>query len=1280
MVFQNFAKFAKYSEKIHFFQSSQPYLQRNKWVAEFQQFYSKKWKDDGPHPSTRSKYFLSIDSGHYGIYYAILNHDSDNKRKKSRKSLKLDYSQVIDGDIPGLQDLDLSTKFFILNINRDIHHSISYLRTVSRDLLSTLSIVKPKFSVVTVRQYSTKTVGDIGAFKDDQTEDPQDISSEFETRFLKTQTDNILEIYNSGDKNRLNLIYPLYQAIVRNNITIPSIDIYNVVLDSIAARTLDNDMSMSAIETRLTNIMTVYQHLLNEISSGLRPSSTTYEIVLRELFKGATESISIYSCDSTPQSMLQESYTKSQEFSQVGIELLLSIKNVEDLCLSEILPNLLCILNMFPHLISRELFNKLMSLKDNFETSEVWYYIGMIGVSKTFSKLGFFENRKELYEYILANYESYKNACASNGDLATYEYDIYAILIASLIKTDNFPIATKFLDGIIIDYKQSLKLGTQTKISKKQMSDLLSIYLESLIEYNSSEMFDKAYELFVEISKLSYLPELSVEIYNSFISHFIGRYYDLENRKQSISSMEELELARISKSQASIYSKVCALYDCCAIRKDHHDRSISSNSRVHFYPGKYSGREYLLSLSIDLGDHERAFQIIKEIVLKNHLIVEKGVLHKLLEYLYLGSISNGYNRYYYDLMIEIIEDQSLYYQHDISLLTDYLAEVSKYILSSDGSATLEFLLNSQMVNSCFKNFTLSTCNVYGLGQVSNFLYQYVAKNLHNVSNTQMFKVAHIQSMLLCGLEDTENYYLELGSEVINFRNKVYSDFKNILEIIEKEDINLMLSESIIEASNLCDGTIRKNTQAKSLEFIEAQTTINLSILLSINYEAGVRKFLTNFRKGYNFSALTWLIIINEKFAVDLLSKKLGIEAKDLIERLISLDMKASDITILLKSLVGLKFDKITINIIKAIMRNSDSISAELLSCIYEIEGSTNNLYLKDLMIKCFNKFFGKIKDKKWISSYLKFLSLQKEYELLIKTATDLHIIKSYSLVDEQQVEILHHVFHSYIKLNRLEEFQDMFKKIFNSASRNSELLKSEQLMSLLLRYYTMCGSFDMVIDTLAPRVDSSSSNYDLIRFAEFMRDQTKNKEQADMKKERNIQCLSIGLLQCLTASQMRDLYMTQDLVHRSELFSAIMKNLNKAAMINDFTQRSNSLLQDKFNVCMLFLRSINVTKLHCKELVYVIHFFAITKSMEMLNYICVNFLGSNGPQSLLNMEHHEVILSSEKDKFIILQALKDAFAYINDKINLHFILQYCSKNDLVLYDNDLRGQLHDYVI
>lgn len=1279
MVFHNFAKFAKYSEKIHFFQSSQPYLQRNKWVVEFQQFYSNKWKNDGPHPSTRSKYYLSIDSGHYGIYYAILNHDSDNKRKKSRKSLKLDYSQVIDGDILGVQELDLSTKFFILKINRDIHQSISYLRTVSRDLLSTLSIVKPKFSVVTVRQYSTKTIDDIGALKNDQTEDPEDTSNEFETRFLKTQTDNILEIYNSGDRNKLNLIYPLYQAIVRNNITIPSVDIYNVVLDSIAARTLDNDISMGAIEARLTNIMTVYQHLLDEISPSLRPSSTTYEIVLRELFKGATESISIYSCDSTPQSMLHESYTKSQEFSQVGIELLLSIKKIENLSLSEILPNLICILNMFPHLISRELFDKLMFLKDNFETSEAWYYIGMIGVSKTFSKLGFFKNRKELYEYILTNYESYKSACASNGDLATYEYDMYAILIASLIKTDNFPIATKFLDGIIIDYKQSLKLGTQTNISKKQMSDLLSIYLESLIEHDSAEMFDKAYELFVEISRLSYLPELSVEIYNSFINHFIGRYYDLEKKKQGLACTEEPEFARISKSQAGIYSKVCALYDCCAIRKDHHNRSISNNSHVHFYPSKYSCREYLLSLSIDLGDHERAFQIIKEIVLKNHLIVEKGVLHKLLEYLYLGSVSNGYNRYYYDLMTEIIEDQSLYYQHDISLLTDYLTEVSKYILSSDSPATLEYLLNSQMVNNCFKNFTLSTCNIYGLAQVSNFLYQYVAKNLHNVSNTQLFKVAHIQSMLLCGLEDTENYYLELGSEVVNFRNKVHSDFKSILEIVDKEGIDIMLSDSIVEASNLCDGTIREISEVKSLEFIETQTTINLSVILSINYEAGVRKFLMNFRKGYNFSALTWLMIINERFAIDLLSKKLGIEAKDLVERLISLDMRAGDITILLKSLIGLKFDKITINVIKAIMRNPDSASAELLSCIYRVEGSTKNLYLKELMMKCFDKFYGKITDKSWISLYSKFLSLQKEYELLIRTATDLPIVERYDLVNEQQVEILHQVFLSYIKLNRLDEFQDMFKKVFNNASKNSELLKSEQLMCLLLKYYTMCGSFDMVVDTLAPRVDGSSSNYELIRFAELMRDQTKNKE-VDMKKEHNLQCLSISLLQCLTASQMKELYMTQDLVHKTELFSAIMKNLNKAAVINDLTQKSNSLLKEKFNVCMSFMCLINVTKLDCKELVYMIHFFAITKSMEILNYICVNFLGSNGLQSLLNMDHHEVILPSERDKFTILQSLKDAFAYMNDKINLHFILKYCSRNDLDLYDNDLRGQLHDYII
>ena len=97
MVFQSFIRFAKYSlsssscrpeVRHHFFRSSYPYLNRHHFFKNLISNYnkgfnkSKWWFRSQRNTSNRSKSFLTISDGHYGLYYSMYNHDSERQQRQ----------------------------------------------------------------------------------------------------------------------------------------------------------------------------------------------------------------------------------------------------------------------------------------------------------------------------------------------------------------------------------------------------------------------------------------------------------------------------------------------------------------------------------------------------------------------------------------------------------------------------------------------------------------------------------------------------------------------------------------------------------------------------------------------------------------------------------------------------------------------------------------------------------------------------------------------------------------------------------------------------------------------------------------------------------------------------------------------------------------------------------------------------------------------------------------------------------------------------------------------
>lgn len=1286
MVFCNFVKLVKYSEKIQFFQSSYPYLKNHNALTQFYQFYNSKWFNDDPHPSTTPRNFLGIDAGHYGLYYTIFNHDSDkNKRKQHTSSLKYDYDQLTDGNSQH-RLFDNFTSFIILQANQDIYNNISYLKTISRDFLSTLSIVKPKFSVNTTRRFSTVAIRNHHQHHQHQTNTAEyeelleEKEEDFESNLLHTQCSNIEAIYARQDPMELNLIYPLYQTLKRNSLQLPSIYLFNIVLKSIIERNLDNDVkTLESIESRLTNLLTVYQDILMGSNEQVKPNLETYGIVLNELLRGSLQTIKLGNMLDCPQSVYNESFMKSQEFSQIGIDLFLSISKIESLDLSMILPQLFSILNVHPNLISKELFIKILNLNENVNSESGIYYISLIGLSRYFSKLQFFELKEEFYNFIFTIYQNYKDNSQTFDKLRLFEYDVYSILILTLVKSDNFPLATKFLDDILVDYKSSLQSFKAPSISKKHISNLLSVYVESIMNQDySRENLNKSYNLVMKFNQLSYIPELSVSLYNNMINQFVNQYHILENEKYELAKISPERIEELSKLQAGYYRIMWKLYSYLAIRKDYHMPLDPDTVSLILHNRMFNCREYLLSLSIDLGDHEKVFQIIKEILLKNHLIQDLNVLQKLNNYLYIGSTNNGFNAYYFELMTNMIENQSKHYESNSKLLNNYVSEMTNYLLLQNNEYNMKVLLNSALINKAFTDFSLQTDNIYGVSQISKFLIQYINLGIDHIDKSAIFKILHFQSLLINEFENTENHYIQLDSDMIEFKNLLKSNFISTMSYymtIPKFRVN----DDIVNACICYDIELPSSEMSKD-HHQDFNYDLNLAFLLSINYNVGIERFIDLFNKGYRFTYSTWNIVINQNFVLNTLEKNTRIEISSFVKSILQLNFEINEKNNLLLALINIKNEKVNIHLLKALFESPSMINNNLLKAFMQAIYESPNQYLSNLVNENFEYMVEHSDKSEWINEYFQYLNKNKNYRQINKIFEAGYPIHDLDLNSPVDIEILQSSFETFIALKKSNDFNKLFKNYFNTPESNKILMSNVNLVNVLIKYYTLNGSFNLILQKFKPIANQSEDTRNLIDFVEFMQSLNGQLKPIEIKSFNDINEMAINLLKADDLQVMNDLFQKNNRFNKNSLFTSMMNTYIKAASINDSLGTSQLSLVNNFQKSLKFMKLVRFTNVSIENLNLIIKYLAVTRSVDKLSILTNKIIRGNKIADLVNFYFLEFLFTNPNDKLMVLQSLKDAFTFLSDPINTYVVNQFCQEQKIDLHDNDFRKVLNDSVL
>lgn len=1214
------------------------------------------WDQDEPHPSK-----LRIPTGHYGLYFGLFSQELRKEEKRSKVPEKGGFLVVFAPE--SLQPV--VPEFVISQANQRILNDIQTLRSVTRNLLSTLAILKPKRSLkqlYQLRTFSTsapiqrhKQLDRILDFvkevepavsKEESAVVPEsdqvDETDDFEESFFANQTSKINHIFfNHSDPAELNTIYPIYQSLKRNDLDLPSVENYNLVLKSICLRPLDSEGTSESIEAKLTSLLTVYQDLLEACSRNnkLHPNAETYNTILPCIFDGALKTLELSSGSDVTSHKYGMSLKKAMDYVQVGTNLFMSIKNKSDLDFSLGFPDLLACLLAFPHVLTPELCSLIVSYS-NVNSNSYELYRNLIALAKHFTHsetLGM--DKKQLYGYVSSVYGTYKEQLATNSRLALGEFEVYEAMIETLVSCGNIPVATKFLDQILIDFKDQMVSGKSARIP--EISGLISSYLEAVMSSERTEDLFTSFNLLLKFREIAYLPEVSANVYNNMINRFIHLYSQQEYEK-----VKSANPAEIAEQQVATYKKIWHLYNYAVVRQDF-QYSTCKNSKLS---KSVSCRDSLLSLTLDLGDHPMIARLIKEILVKDHLITDWNISKKLYQYLCSGAITHG-NEYYHNLLWAVVEQQAQHYSKDSTELNSFLSEHVAYLVVKSPQS-FSTLLNLMMVFNAFENFKLLSDNAYGLMEISTFLTNESLSR--QLSATETVKILQYQACLINEFEDPDNHYTELCPELQELKLHASDFFISLFKTLESGS---KLTRDILQACSMLglDGNFEAGDTLSAVDF-----KLDLSSQLNVKAEAGIESFLTYFSQGFSFTDETWNAIITQNFAMEILENESYFLIGELITRLSSSQNADAHIA----KLIRLYNDKVSIKVVQSLVRDEQRaplLTNKVLSALSAHASLTTNKYFLNHLASNVEYFWSLNQDQSWLAQFFnKFNASGMSSVVTDFLVAEHESIARLDIAEDKAADLISAITDALLNEKQSEAAGQLFEKLFSGPSRGRALLESNKLLGCLLNYYIANGAHKTVTDKFGKFKGRSVELDHLFQFSELL--STLQGESTDFNFQiRSEESLALNILTKTDVMTMKEIYENHSLLiaNKSEFFDLMVTTLTKAATLVSVSCHRH--LISRFESVIKLCKVLKLKQLGAISLLKILRLLAITKSLDLLNIIFNKFLVNNTIVSTFNLYFLRIKLSSEHESKMILREFSSALEQVGDKLNMSTINSYTSR-------------------
>lgn len=252
-------------------------------------------------------------------------------------------------------------------------------------------------------------------------------------------------------------VYALYQAIKRNELPM-SVSVFNVVLNATKNRYITGE----SVESKLTTILNIYSDM---ISLQLKPNSTTYEIVLSSLLQGAFSSFEMFLVSDSVETTLDDNgavtsskIDKGTNYFKLAIDIFMAgnvskIHTLDHLIYELILTGL----NVFNYRFSEPenfiQFLNILNASKCFVKNEI-YYINLMRFVVNQQ-----DDKSSAYKFLINIYNEFKQESAVNVQLLKQQFNVYSVLLYSLIQVNQISLATKILDNLLIAVRQDNSLA-----------------------------------------------------------------------------------------------------------------------------------------------------------------------------------------------------------------------------------------------------------------------------------------------------------------------------------------------------------------------------------------------------------------------------------------------------------------------------------------------------------------------------------------------------------------------------------------------------------------------------------------------------------------------------------------------------------------------------------------------------------------------------------------------------------------------------------------------------
>lgn len=722
---------------------------------------------------------------------------------------------------------------------------------------------------------------------------PEDTEQDLNPQtYLKTHIEQIDACYTAKQYAR---IHALYQSLKRNGLTVP-LDTYEKIIDSFARRSFDSNNKN--LDEKMFSLLNCYHDIVN---SKLKPTTRIYNTVLLQIFRN-----SIVAFEANNQNGL--------DFFKIGSQLFHTVIKNNRLS-REVLNYYMLALNIysgapFKYFSMNEQQNStaLVPNLDVFKATVInncatykkdsFYFISLINLAKLTNNLPFL---KELYQEFLLVLPIDSSATLKND-----QFEIYSMFITGFLETGELKLSNKIFENVINEIK--MKNGMSQNIQL-----VLSNYLVSLSKLDAQ----RAYTLWSNFKRLSWVPEFS---YDFYLQMMANSFHDWTLTKKIYDYIFPME--RVFHNKARLTTTTDELNLSSYLLYPIHTEVILNS---------------LMNYAIQLNDQDVAFKLLEESQIKEFAF-DINLYPYIFKFMTSTNCSPAYMLRVIQKQGEMIVNDNVQ-KHNYSNMLMFLTAITD---ATRNTTLLENVVTMQFVSTICKNVEFTPENINNQAPLYNGLRVLLDVMWGLPKRVETYPLfLEIQASLIIRLFDFDTYVPTEENKFTN--NSQFDEFKTtLLERFETMATNFnRLNLDPNSVSHTVSQAVRLTALPEEvIEYFSNPGDWDKSYPLALGSQirnspaTGIKEFENLARDGYCFDYDTYKELIRHKHI-----------NKEIIAK--SFSFISQDDTEELKYLANLLVGKIPAeNIEKFLVFSGDDVSTPSFERYYNFQKSLLP-YLKD---------------------------------------------------------------------------------------------------------------------------------------------------------------------------------------------------------------------------------------------------------------------------------------------------------------------------------------------